>query len=181
MFSFLQSERSKLKDAAKNWLYLGGKVYNFRRDLLSESEVSELSQLMVDLRAQIKGKDVNQLEYAVTAMEAHMAKVGGTYYPRSSWGENIEFFFVAFIMYLGFTSFFIKPFKIPTNSMWPTYHGMTGEVWESEEETPGGVERVFRKAAYWASRYDIEAPVDGELLIPIRFVYLRDLRIQLAQ
>ena len=42
MFGFFQSENSKLRGAAKNWLYLGHKVYNFRKDELSDSEISVL-------------------------------------------------------------------------------------------------------------------------------------------
>jgi hypothetical protein len=44
--------------------------------------------------------------------------------------ENIEFFLVARpIVILGWRTrtYFVQPFKIPTNSMWPTYNGMTGQ------------------------------------------------------
>ena len=33
-------------------------------------------------------------------------------------------------------SFFLQPFKIPTNSMWPTYNGMTAEVRAADEPVP---------------------------------------------
>ena len=34
---------------------------------------------------------------------------------------------MAAIVILGIRTYFVQPFKIPTNSMWPTYYGMTAE------------------------------------------------------
>ena len=127
MFGFLQSENKKLRSAAKNWLYLGHKVYNFRKDELSSAEISELARRIDELRAALKTKraDAGKLKLSIEAIEDHMRKVGGAFYPQSSLGENVDFALYFLIIYLGFTAFFIKPFKIPTNSMWPTYNGMT--------------------------------------------------------
>lgn len=169
MFGFLQSENSKLRGAAKNWLYLGQKVYNFRKDELTDSEISELGQRMEELKAQLKGKTANagKLKLAIEAVEGHMKKIGGAFYPQSMIGENVDFILYFLILYLGFTAFFIKPFKIPTNSMWPTYNGMTSEVWTDDNPAPGLLSRAFRLVAHGAIRYELEAPADGELLIPI--------------
>ncbi len=169
MFGFLQSENSKLRGAAKNWLYLGHKVYNFRKDQLSDFEISELSKRMEELRSLLKAKtaDAGKLKLAIEAVEGHMKKVGGAFYPQSMLGENVDFILYFLILYLGFTAFFIKPFKIPTNSMWPTYNGMTSEVWTEDNPAPGPVSRAFRLIAHGAIRYDLKAPADGELLIPI--------------
>lgn len=169
MFGFLQSENSKLRSAAKNWLYLGHKVYNFRKDQLTDSEISELGMRMEELRGQLKAKtaDAGKLKLAIEAVESHMKKVGGAFYPQSMIGENVDFILYFLILYLGFTAFFIKPFKIPTNSMWPTYNGMTSEVWTEENPAPGALSRAFRLIAHGAIRYELEAPADGELLIPI--------------
>lgn len=169
MFGFLQSENSKLRGAAKNWLYLGHKVYNFRKDQLSDSDISELGKRMEELRKELKAKpaDAGKLKLAIEAVEGHMKKVGGAFYPQSMLGENVDFILYFLILYLGFTAFFIKPFKIPTNSMWPTYNGMTSEVWTEDNPAPGALSRAFRLIAYGAIRYDLKAPADGELLIPI--------------
>ncbi len=170
MFGFLQSENSKLRSAAKNWLYLGAKVYNYRRDELSDKEIAELDVRMGDLRAQLKAKpaDAGKLSHAIEAVEGHMRKIGGAFYPQSSMSENIDFALYFLILYLGFTAFFIKPFKIPTNSMWPTYNGMTSEVWTEDNPAPGAISRAFRTVAFGAMRQTVEAPADGELLIPVQ-------------
>ncbi|MCH6255310.1 signal peptidase I [Puniceicoccaceae bacterium K14] len=169
MFSFLQSEKSKLRQGAKQWLYLGKKVYNFRKDELNDSELSELSSSIEQLKVQLssKGSDNSKMKAAIDKMESIMREVGGSFFPRTSMGENVDFFFMALIIYLGFTAFFVKPFKIPTNSMWPTYHGMTAEVWTDDEETPSAPARLARLAAFGAVRYEFRAPADGEFTIPV--------------
>ncbi len=169
MFSFLQSEQSKLRQAAKHWLYIASKTYNFRKDELSDGDVSELESSIERLRSKMKDKSVDSgtMKLALDDIEAVMRRLGGVFYPRSSIGENVDFFFVALIIYLGVTTFFVKPFKIPTNSMWPTYHGMTAEVWKSEEEKPSLLARPLRLAAFGATRYEVRAPADGELMMPV--------------
>lgn len=171
MFSSLQSEKRKLRQGAKQWLYLGRKVYNFRKDELNISELGELSSSIEQLKVQLssKGADESKLRAAIEKMEAIMRQVGGSFFPRTSLGENIDFFFMALIIYLGFTAFFIKPFKIPTNSMWPTYHGMTAEVWTEEEDIPSVPARLARLAAFGAARYEVRAPADGELTLPVYY------------
>jgi len=61
MFGFLQSENSKLRDAAKNWFYLGGKVDNYRKDELTDAELGELDSRSwgyVPLEAPIVGRPI---------------------------------------------------------------------------------------------------------------------------
>ena len=83
MFGFLQSENKKLRSAAKNWLYLGHKVYNFRKDELTSTEISELARRIDELRAAVKTKpaDAGKLKLSIEAIEDHMRKVGGAFLP----------------------------------------------------------------------------------------------------
>lgn len=171
MFSFLKNESAKLRETAKNWLYHAGKVYHFRKDLLNDSELSTLLRLSEEVKVGMKDKSDSsdsRLRSSIEALKDHMEQVGGNYYPRSSMAENVEFFFAALIIYVGFTSFFIKPFKIPTNSMWPSYYGMTGEVYHSDEDKPNVAEKAFRFVSFGAKHYDVKAPKAGELLIPMQ-------------
>jgi len=96
-------------------------------------------------------------------------------YPKTSLADNIEFFLAAAIVILGIRAYFVQPFKIPTNSMWPTYFGMKHEVFLDPKDAPGPVAQVFRLAAFGATRREVVAPVNGELLIPI--VAVREDRI----
>ncbi|GBL24108.1 hypothetical protein EMGBS6_08930 [Opitutia bacterium] len=45
-------------------------------------------------------------------------------------------------------SFFLQPFKIPTNSMWPTYNGMTAEVRAADEPVPSLPVRLLEKVQW---------------------------------
>jgi len=169
MLGIFRSERSKTRSAAKHWIYLANKVRHFRRDELSEADLAALQSRLEALRRGLKAKpaDTSRLRLDMEALEGHLKKVGGALYPRSSFGENVEFFLVALILYAGCTAFFLKPFKIPTNSMWPTYHGMTAEVYRSEEQKPNALAKWLRLIAFGAVRHEVEAPADGELSVPV--------------
>ena len=51
---------------------------------------------------------------------------------------------VAAIVVIGIRSFFLQPFIIPTNSMYPSFYGMQPHVYEAQEE-PNFAERVVDK------------------------------------
>ena len=92
-----------------------------------------------------------------------LRRTGGSIYPKTALVENVEFFLVAAIVILGIRTYFVQPFKIPTNSMWPTYYGMTGENFPPGAEAPGTLARIFRLAAFGAQRKEVIAPRDGEV------------------
>src|SRR5690606_16091755 len=107
MLHFLKSERGKLREHARNWIYLGKKVYRFRKDERSAPEAEELARTVEDVRARLPspGEDGGKLQFAIETLKGHLEKVGGAYYPRSSLSDNVEFFFVALIIYVGVTTF----------------------------------------------------------------------------
>ncbi|MGK0239877.1 MAG: hypothetical protein ACI92G_003359 [Candidatus Pelagisphaera sp.] len=82
MFGFLQSENSKLRDAAKNWFYLGGKVHNYRKDELTDAELGELDRRMNEFRRQLKTKpaDAGKLKLAIEEVEGqfYIKRLSGT-------------------------------------------------------------------------------------------------------
>jgi signal peptidase I len=168
MFGIFDRERRKMRHNAKNWLQLAKKVCNFRRDQLTEPELAALKQGVADLEERLKrNEDPSKLKFSIERLEGQLRRTGGAYYPKSSTVENVEFFLVAAIVFLGIRAFFIQPFKIPTNSMWPSYYGMTAEVYQQPEEAPGAIARGFRLLAFGATRRQAEAPIDGEVRLPV--------------
>ena len=164
MFRLFQSQDRKMRDNAANWLELAEKIYHFRRDVLSAGQLAELQQQINTLREGIIGRlDAANLKLRIEQAEQVLRQTGGAIYPKSSLVENIEFFVVAAIVILGIRTYFAQPFKIPTNSMWPTYYGMTGENLGSSAEKPGALAKVFRFAAFGAQRIEAIAPRDGEV------------------
>lgn len=164
MFGFFASQEKRMRDNARNWLELADKVWHFRRDQLTPAEAKELGARTEDLRSRVKAKeDAAKLKLSIEALEPVLRRVGGKIYPKSSLVENVEFFVVAAIVVLGFRAYFVQPFKIPTNSMWPTYYGMTAENIPPNTQPPGVAERVFRFLAFGAQRREAVAPVSGEV------------------
>ena len=168
MFSFLMTQAARARRDATNWLEVADKVYHYRRDQLNESELGELVQRREELKAKLKAKaDAAQLKLAVEALEQTLHRTGGRVYPKGTLADNVEFFLAAAIVILGIRAYFVQPFKIPTNSMWPSYFGMKHEVFLDPKDAPGPVAQAFRLVAFGATRREVVAPVDGELMIPI--------------
>ncbi len=156
-----------MRQSAEHWLEVADRVYKFRRDLLSESQNQRLVSAAGDVKTRLKERaDASKLKMAIESLESVLRDTGGRIYPVSSLRENVEFFLVAAIVILGLRAYFIQPFKIPTNSMWPSYYGMTGEVFQAGEE-PGLARRAARFVGLGASNYSIKAPADGEVMLAV--------------
>jgi signal peptidase I len=96
-----------------------------------------------------------------------LQRLGGKVYPKTSLVENVEFFLIAAIVIIGIRTYFVQPFSIPTNSMWPSYYGMTPEVFVRPSDEPGIVGRIFRFATLGATSRRVDAPTAGEVMIPV--------------
>lgn len=167
MFDFLRSEDSKLRRSAAHWLEMAQRIHDYRRDQLTAEQGAMLLAASAAVRALVKQQaGVKDLRPAIENLETVMRKCGGRIYPTGSLVENVEFFLVAAIVILGLRAYFVQPFKIPTNSMWPSYYGMTAEIFAPGEK-PGLLRKAVRLAGLGAMNYTMTAPADGEVLIPI--------------
>lgn len=168
MFGPFASQHQKARRSAADWLELADKVSHYRRDVLAESERQTLQSSAVQLRALLKEKaDTARLKLGMEALERALRACGGQHYPKSSFVENVEFFLVAAIVILGLRAFYIQPFKIPTNSMWPSYNGMTGQVYATPADEPGTTGQIANFLTEGAKTRRINAPAAGEILLPI--------------
>lgn len=169
MFGFFESEEKKARQAAANWLELAERVFHYRRDQLTATQTQQLQGAVGELKQRLRDKaDASKLKLGAEALERVLRDVGGRIYPTSSWVENIEFLLVAAIVILGIRAYFVQPFKIPTNSMWPSYYGMTHELFKTGDE-PGLLRKAARFATLGATHYVVPAPADGEVLVPVAF------------
>ncbi|MBC9889163.1 MAG: signal peptidase I [Opitutae bacterium] len=170
MFSiFKQKKHKKLRERADNWLRLAEKIYHFRRDQMSDGELRELKETSVVLHRALREKgevDWGKVRMASEQLENVLKQVGGSFYPQTFWAENAEMFLVASIVALAIRTFFLQPFKIPTNSMYPTYNGVTHEVITSGNNQGYGT-KIFRFLASGAVRREVVAQDSGELIIPL--------------
>ena len=171
MKSLLQkNNHKKLREKAENWLRLAEKIYHFRKDVISEEDMKELHETTSTLNDALKEKgkeDWGKVRLASEELESVLKRVGGYFYPQNFWAENTEMFLVAAIVALAIRTFFLQPFKIPTNSMYPSYNGMTHEVYEAED-APGGIVKLFSFLAWGSVRREVIAPASGEILLPVQ-------------
>jgi signal peptidase I len=168
MFGFFASQEKKMRENAGNWLELGEKVYHYRRDVLTPAQVDELQSRMAELRVLVKERvGPEKVKLGIERLEEVLRRTGGAIYPKTALVENVEFFLVAAIVILGIRTYFVQPFKIPTNSMWPTYNGMTPQVYKTPAEEPSKPVVAARLAAFGAWPHRVDAPVSGEILVPV--------------
>ncbi|MDB6127452.1 MAG: signal peptidase, partial [Verrucomicrobia bacterium] len=168
MFGLFASPDSKMRESAKNWLEVADKVWHFRRDVIPASDGAALREQTELVRRQVKEKaDTETLKPSIENLEGTLRKTGGAIYPKSALVDNIEFLLVAAIVIIGVRTFFVQPFKIPTNSMWPTYNGMTAEIFPTRADEPSAPAVAARAVVFGAWPHRLDAPVDGEVLIPV--------------
>jgi signal peptidase I len=171
MFGLFESQEKKMRDNASNWLEVASRVWNYRRDRMTVLESDELVQKTGDLKKLLSERaDAARLKLGIESLEGILARTGGAIYPKTSLSENVEFFLVAAIVILGIRTYFVQPFKIPTNSMWPTYYGMTAETFKPGEPAPNPLMGALRFLTIGAQRHTITAPTDGEVTVPFFMV-----------
>ena len=168
MFGFFKSKKQK---RAKDLLGTAYKVYTYRCDVVAESDAKSLAASIEKLEGLIDDGKVGTEEYekCADALEKLMRKCGGTIYPLSSWADYTDMIVVAGILAIGIRSFFLQPFKIPTNSMYPSFYGMTSVVYNGNDATPPPnlPEKIWRFAAIAADNYSLTAPESGELFVEV--------------
>jgi signal peptidase I len=164
MFGFFTSQEKKIRASATQWLELAEKVFNFRRDQLTTAESAELQKCTEDLRIKINQRiETGKLKLSVEALEPVLLRTGGKIYPKSELTEWVEFFLVAGIVLIGIRTYFVSPFQIPTNSMWPSYYGMTDNIYHTPQANPGLVGKAFNFLTLGAVHHDVIAPSSGEV------------------
>jgi len=169
MLNFLKSDpRKKVLKEGRDLGRMADKVVNYRKDLLKDETLSAIRKRRDALGELVRSKaPTEEIRAAKEELDGTLKKHGGSFYPQKFIPENTEVLLVAALLAIGIRSFFLQPFKIPTNSMYPTYHGMTPHVYEEGEGSPGFVGQLWRRALYWAEHYEIAAPASGEVRLPV--------------
>lgn len=117
-------ERRKVRKAVRHLLHESGHLRRMREDVADPDAIRAVKEAEDALRAARRMGDRAQIESAAerlaTAVDAIAPK---RTHPRVR--ENLEVFIVALVVAMGFRTYFIQPFKIPTGSMQPTLYGVT--------------------------------------------------------
>ncbi len=170
MFFTKSSEVKQARLQAENLLRLGEKVDAYRCDILPQAQLDCLRRALERLRElyQDKNTPAAALEEASQQLHAALEPCGGDIYPVTFWGENIEMLLVAAILAIGVRSFFLQPFVIPSNSMWPTYYGMTPAMYQTSDAGPGLAAKTWNFLVHGAWHFNVIAPADGEVIFPVK-------------
>lgn len=163
---FISSPEKKVRKAAALQLEMAKKIWDYRNDILKDTDrealknvIERMDHLLKDKKSPAEGLKILQKE-----MDPIMRKTGGHFYPRNWIADNAEMILFAAILAIGVRTFFLQPFKIPTNSMYPTYNGMTSKIYV-EEERPNPLIRLARGITLGSRNINVIAPDRGELSI----------------
>ncbi|MFI3290597.1 MAG: signal peptidase I [Opitutales bacterium] len=163
------SEKKRNLKQAKDAVAMAAKVLSYRRDLMPENDVISFSELLERAGELIITKEYDGTEFdsIEDKLEPLMQKYGGNVYPLKSITDYIETIVVAAVLALSVRSFFLTPFKIPTNSMYPSFYGMTAKVYDKGEDAPSFPKKVWNWAIKDSTNYTLEAPDSGDVLIEL--------------
>ena len=155
------------KKGAREILRLGEKALAYRRDILTEDQEKKLQVSVSELTGVLKSKPVliSELEKKAEELDNQLKESGGLYYHKKGWVENVEMLMVAAIVVIGIRSFFLQPFIIPTNSMYPSFFGMQPNLYSDATEVPNIMERGLDKILLGASHYKLELENSGNLYL----------------
>ena len=157
------------RKGAKELLRIGQKVWFYRKDKLPPIEARALKIALEGVTIALGDKKVRsgELENKARSLDDSLRNSGGHYYHKRNWVENVEMLLVAAIVILGIRSFFVQPFIIPTNSMYPSFYGMTPHIYE-DNSTPNLLKRSIDKILLGASHFKMEAKSSGTLYLVLQ-------------
>ena len=172
MFLHYFSKKHQARKSAKELLESAERVRLYRGDLLSAEAIAVQLDLEKKLSQQLSEKsfDAKGIDQALAELHHTLVKNGGKVYPISSLGDFVEMIVMAVIVAGAVKGLLLMPFKIPTNSMWPTYYGKTAVVRSPEAPAPHLGQLIWHKITDWSSTYLIDAEASGEVKIPLEFV-----------
>ncbi|MBP7830871.1 MAG: signal peptidase I [Kiritimatiellae bacterium] len=137
-------------------------VIHVRGDLLESGQIEELRRRTEDLKQAWKRREPEAVEEAAETLSEYILRLNP---PRrfAKVTEYVEIITVALAVAMGFRTYFIQPFKIPTGSMQPTLYGIT----VSQQFAPNWYDRFplnLVPLALFGERYtEVRAKVSGQV------------------
>jgi len=119
-------------------------VRNMYEDMLAPQQLERLFELEQRLAEILKTRDIA----AIKKVSSDAVECLGEVTPKHSHPglrENLEILVVAVVVAMGFRTYFIQPFKIPTGSMQPSLYGITS----LDREKPGLTDYYPLKPLKW--------------------------------
>jgi len=151
------------------------KLIRYRKDLLSEANISELKTQIGKLKKALDDRDKNAVK--TESERLHSLCLDRMPVSRDgAWRENVEVILVAIVVAVGIRSYFLQPFKIPTGSMQPTLNGIIGHkhFYQNEADIPVDQKALYqqRDNGWYLSGYSAKGSGPGILRQIGEFVVL---------
>jgi signal peptidase I len=134
--SYIKHGRQFAKDAKK--------LVAYKRDLVSESTLTDVEREIVHLELALAGKSRPEVEQQMKRLDEACGKLTKPS-PDAAWRENVEVFLVAIVIALAVRTYFLQPFTIPTGSMQPTLNGILAKP---NVPPPNAVTQVIQKVVF---------------------------------
>ncbi|MDE6432198.1 MAG: signal peptidase I, partial [Opitutales bacterium] len=142
------------------------KILKYRKHLMSTSTFVEIDSKRTLLKSAFASKKFHETDEIISKLEPLLRENGGDIYPYRAINDNVEVILVASIIAIAIRAFFLQTFQIPTNSMHPTYHGVTTTL--REQATPASrTMKICNKLFNGTSSFDIVAEHTGSIEIPL--------------
>lgn len=138
------------------------RVLNYRADVLSPEALSALKNFIVRLKANDESLDKEQVEN-------FLKSCGGSIYPQGKIAEYTELIVVSLILACGIRGFIAQPFKIPTNSMFPTYNGVVTNVCEQPPVVLKWINKILLGNTYFEIKNTSSAAGEISLGLDINY------------
>jgi len=116
-------ERRKWSKIVGHLQHEAAHARHMRLDIAAPADLQALKDADALLKNAWKSRDVAQLEAAAQAVSDAVSVVFPQR-PKPRLREHVEIIAVAVTIALGFRTYFVQPFKIPTGSMQPTLYGI---------------------------------------------------------
>ena len=148
------------------------KLLRYRKDVLSDSTISDLKTQIEKVRKALKDRD----EKAVKAESEQLHILYTQHMPTpkdAAWRENIEVILVAIVVAIGIRSYFLQPFKIPTGSMQPTLNGIIGHPLPATEPTPNILRQIGEFVILGRNYINVVSAEDDQVtqVLPKKFAF----------
>ena len=159
---FLFNKTRKVKKSAADFLHFLEKKFAYSKDLLNERQVAEIQEVIQSTTqlAKDREKSADALAKELTDLELRAAKIFRPD-PKESMREWVEVFLVAAVIAISFKTYFFQPFKIPTNSMFPTLYGVVPTTLSTDELPKAFPLRIWDSVILGKSHHRIVAKESG--------------------
>jgi signal peptidase I len=162
-----KSVLKELLSSSASLIAIGKKITKYRKRTLKSEVFSSIKLRILELERAIVAMDADSMCARCRALEKLLNEHGGDIYRKKFLNENVEAVFVAGLLAIAIRMFFIQSFQIPTNSMYPTYHGMTHRIVDASAANSSFFQAVWHKIKFGGSEVKILAESDGQVAIPL--------------